>query len=176
MKIITMKALALHNFYGGIEIFAIKSGDSFFHLSFSRNRHDKAINFLQKLGYEIDTGGPLESAALIEYLSANHPTNDPVSFDSPFIRRGTPFQKKVWRLISRIPSGETRTYGQLARQLGNVRLSRAIGQACGANPLALIIPCHRVIGTGTLGGFAGGLDIKRRLLDMEQLPKAASRD
>ena len=82
--------------------------------------------------------------------------------------RATDFQKKVWQQIGRISYGSTRTYGDIARKLGNLRLARAVGQACHANPLALLVPCHRVIGAASLGGFAGGVAIKSRLLALER--------
>ena len=82
--------------------------------------------------------------------------------------RATDFQKKVWQQIGRISYGNTRTYGDIARSLGNFRLARAVGQACHANPLALLVPCHRVIGAISLGGFAGGVAIKGRLLSLER--------
>jgi methylated-DNA-[protein]-cysteine S-methyltransferase len=83
--------------------------------------------------------------------------------------RGTRFQKDVWEALLAIPYGETRSYGQLAKQLGNPRATRAVGAANGRNPLSIIVPCHRVIGsTGKLTGFAGGLDTKARLLDLEK--------
>jgi methylated-DNA-[protein]-cysteine S-methyltransferase len=81
---------------------------------------------------------------------------------------GTPFQRKVWETLRSIPYGETRSYGWVARQIGKPRASRAVGAACGANPIAIIVPCHRVVaGDGTLGGYTGGLAIKRRLLRLE---------
>ncbi len=83
--------------------------------------------------------------------------------------RGTRFQKDVWEALLTIPFGETRSYGQLAKQLGNPRASRAVGAANGRNPVSIIVPCHRVIGSsGKLTGFAGGLDVKARLLSLEQ--------
>jgi methylated-DNA-[protein]-cysteine S-methyltransferase len=82
--------------------------------------------------------------------------------------RGTQFQKQVWDALQRIPFGETRTYGQLARQLGDPNATRAVGAANGRNPIAIVVPCHRVIGsTGKLTGFAGGLDAKAYLLNLE---------
>ena len=82
--------------------------------------------------------------------------------------KGTPFQKKVWRAIATIPRGETRSYAWLARKVGNPKAYRAVAAACGANPLAPLIPCHRVIASdGSLGGFTGGLSKKRRLLMLE---------
>jgi methylated-DNA-[protein]-cysteine S-methyltransferase len=83
--------------------------------------------------------------------------------------RGTRFQKDVWEALLAIPFGETRSYGQLAKQLGNPRATRAVGAANGKNPVSIIVPCHRVIGSsGKLTGFAGGLNAKARLLSLEQ--------
>lgn len=82
---------------------------------------------------------------------------------------GTDFQLRVWRALRDIPYGTTISYGELARRIGNANGSRAVGLANGANPIAIIVPCHRVIGsTGKLTGFGGGLDIKQRLLDLER--------
>jgi methylated-DNA-[protein]-cysteine S-methyltransferase len=83
--------------------------------------------------------------------------------------RGTRFQKDVWEALLAIPFGETRSYGQLAKQLGNPRATRAVGAANGKNPVSIIVPCHRVIGSaGKLTGFAGGLDAKAQLLRLEK--------
>ena len=83
--------------------------------------------------------------------------------------RGTRFQKNVWDALLAIPFGETRSYGQLAKQLGNPKASRAVGAANGRNPLSIIVPCHRVIGSsGKLTGFAGGLETKAHLLSLEK--------
>lgn len=81
---------------------------------------------------------------------------------------GTPFQHRVWAALGEIPYGETRTYGQLAVGLGDPRVVRAVGAANGRNPLAIVVPCHRVVGAdGTLTGYAGGLDRKELLLALE---------
>jgi methylated-DNA-[protein]-cysteine S-methyltransferase len=81
---------------------------------------------------------------------------------------GTAFQRKVWNALRTIPFGETRSYGQIADQIGSRRAVRAVGAANGRNPLSIIVPCHRVIGAdGTLTGFAGGLEVKARLLALE---------
>ena len=81
---------------------------------------------------------------------------------------GTPFQLKVWEMLQAIPAGQTRSYGDLARQLGSPGASRAVGAANGQNPVAVLVPCHRVIAAdGTLGGYAGGLGLKERLLASE---------
>ncbi len=91
------------------------------------------------------------------------------SFSIPLDMRGTHFQRSVWEALLAIPFGETRTYGQLAQQVGNPQAARAVGAANGRNPISIIVPCHRVIGSsGKLTGFAGGLETKERLLDMEQ--------
>lgn len=82
---------------------------------------------------------------------------------------GTRFQKAVWKALRRIPQGEVRTYGEIARQIGSPRAARAVGAACARNRIALLIPCHRVIaGDETLGGYAWGLALKKRLLNLEQ--------
>ena len=82
--------------------------------------------------------------------------------------RGTDFQLQVWELLQSIPYGETRSYGQIASMLGRPSASRAVGHANGSNPVAIIVPCHRVIGAdGTLVGYGGGLDRKQALLDLE---------
>jgi methylated-DNA-[protein]-cysteine S-methyltransferase len=82
--------------------------------------------------------------------------------------QGTEFQQKVWRALCDIPNGETRSYQQLAVAVGDIKATQAVGAANGKNPIALIIPCHRVIGkNGSLTGYAGGLLLKRQLLDFE---------
>ena len=82
---------------------------------------------------------------------------------------GTPFQTRVWRELERIPYGETISYGQLAQRIGNPKASRAVGLANGSNPISIIVPCHRVIGSnGKLTGYGGGLPIKEKLLALER--------
>ncbi|MFE4533536.1 methylated-DNA--[protein]-cysteine S-methyltransferase [Streptomyces scopuliridis] len=89
-------------------------------------------------------------------------------FDLPLRLNGTPFQREVWGQLQRIPYGETRSYGELAEFLGKPGASRAVGLANGKNPVGIIVPCHRVIGsTGSLTGYGGGLDRKQRLLVFE---------
>jgi methylated-DNA-[protein]-cysteine S-methyltransferase len=89
-------------------------------------------------------------------------------FSIPLDMRGTPFQKSVWEALLAIPFGETRTYGGLAKRLGRPSAMRAVGNASGRNPLSIVVPCHRVIGSsGELTGFAGGLKAKARLLKLE---------
>ena len=94
------------------------------------------------------------------------------TFDLPLSLAGTPFQLEVWRLLRTIPYGHTMSYGELARQLGNRHLARAVGGAAHANPVAIIVPCHRLIGAdGSLTGFGGGLSMKQTLLDLEAKAK-----
>jgi methylated-DNA-[protein]-cysteine S-methyltransferase len=89
-------------------------------------------------------------------------------FDLELALRGTPFQLAVWEALQAIPYGETVSYGELARRLGRPAASRAVGLANGRNPVSIVVPCHRVIGSGgALTGYGGGLERKRRLLELE---------
>jgi methylated-DNA-[protein]-cysteine S-methyltransferase len=100
---------------------------------------------------------------LTEYFAAERTT-----FDLPLRAAGAPFQLRVWEALLRIPYGETASYGELARELGHPTAARAVGAANGRNPIAIVVPCHRVIGSnGSLTGYAGGLECKRALLDPE---------
>jgi methylated-DNA-[protein]-cysteine S-methyltransferase len=90
-------------------------------------------------------------------------------FDLPLRPAGTEFQRRVWDLLREIPFGRTASYGDLARRLGDRKLTRAVGSANGRNPISILIPCHRVVGVqGELTGYAGGLERKRALLELEQ--------
>lgn len=92
------------------------------------------------------------------------------AFDLPLALHGTPFQHDVWRALRAVPYGETTTYGDLARRAGYPGAARAVGAANARNPISIITPCHRVIGSsGTLTGYAGGLERKRVLLDLERV-------
>ena len=91
-------------------------------------------------------------------------------FDLPLDLRGTEFQRRMWAAVAGIPYGETRTYAEIALAIGKPKAVRAVGAANGANPLPLVVPCHRVVGSdGSLTGYGGGLDVKRKLLEMESL-------
>lgn len=104
------------------------------------------------------------SGQVIEYLKGKRK-----KFDIPIVLMGTDFQKEVWGALKKIPYSKTKTYGQLAKAIGRPKASRAVGAACGANPVSLVIPCHRVVGSnGDLTGFGGGLDWKKWLLEMEK--------
>ncbi|MGA2285756.1 MAG: methylated-DNA--[protein]-cysteine S-methyltransferase [Dehalococcoidia bacterium] len=83
------------------------------------------------------------------------------------LSQGTEFQRRVWRALLDIPRGETRTYKQVAEQIGRPGAARAVGQAVGANPMPVVVPCHRVVAQDGLGGFGGGLPLKKRLLRLE---------
>ncbi len=99
---------------------------------------------------------------------AEYFTHQRQRFDLPVAPRGTDFQKQVWQLLSQIPFGETLSYGALAQQLGQPTASRAVGAANGRNPVAIVVPCHRVIAaSGKLTGYAGGIERKQWLLDHE---------
>ena len=90
--------------------------------------------------------------------------------DFPIRMVGTPFQQRVWQALQQIPYGATRTYGAIATAIGNPRASRAVGMACNKNPLLLIVPCHRVIGSdGSMTGYAGGIERKIALLKIENI-------
>jgi methylated-DNA-[protein]-cysteine S-methyltransferase len=100
---------------------------------------------------------------LTEYFAGQR-----TSFDVPLVMDGAPFQCRVWRALQDIPYGETISYGELARRIGQPSAARAVGLANGCNPISVIVPCHRVIGAnGSLTGYGGGLERKRLLLDLE---------
>ena len=110
--------------------------------------------------------GPFKAVAiqLAEYFAGQRQV-----FDVPLKLEGTPFQQTIWQALARIPYGVTMTYAQLASQIGKPQACRAVGNANGRNPVSIIIPCHRVIGTnGRLTGYAGGLDNKQWLLELER--------
>lgn len=91
------------------------------------------------------------------------------NFDLPLAPKGTDFQKKVWKALTDIPYGETRTYGEIAAVVGNPKAARAVGMANNKNPIGIIVPCHRVVGAdGKLVGYAGGMEKKEWLLNLEQ--------
>lgn len=115
---------------------------------------------------------PFASAA--EQLAAYF-SGELTDFDLPLAPAGTRFQLRVWDALRTIPYGKTLSYGQLARQIGSPAASRAVGLANGRNPIALVVPCHRVIGAdGSLTGYGGGIDRKRFLLNLERASTAAA--
>ncbi|NTV74423.1 MAG: methylated-DNA--[protein]-cysteine S-methyltransferase [Holophaga sp.] len=130
--------------------------------------HEPRLRILERLAREGGlTDDPAAFAQVESQLDAYF-RRIRTTFDLPLAPRGTPFQLRVWKELLRIPHGGTRTYGDLARRLGDPLLTRAVGAANGANPISIIIPCHRVVGAdGSLTGYAGGLHHKRALLDHE---------
>ena len=116
------------------------------------------------LGRRDEESPVLKEAAtqLQEYFAGER-----TDFDLPMELDGTPFQRGVWAALSRIPYGETISYGELARRVGRPKGPRAVGQANGRNPIAIIVPCHRVLASNGIGGYGGGLPVKRALLALE---------
>lgn len=104
--------------------------------------------------------------AILDYLGKRTPL-PPIPVD---LRRGSPFQRQVWQALHKVPFGETRSYLQVAASIGKPSAARAVGQACGRNPIPVIIPCHRVLASnGKLGGFSSGLQVKQKLLELERM-------
>lgn len=131
--------------------------------------HEPRLKLMQRLECRLADLVPKEQhvdalrAALAGYFSGQVRI-----FDLPLEVGGTPFQRRVWSLLPLIPYGQRWTYGRLAEALGDVRLARAVGAANGANPVSILLPCHRVIGQGgQLTGYAGGLPRKAALLELE---------
>lgn len=114
-------------------------------------------------------GGRNEVHELVEREMSEYFAGTLREFTVPLTPVGTDFQKRVWSLLLEIPYGETRTYGEIAQQIGDPNTVRAVGMANGANRLAILIPCHRIIGAdGSLTGYGGGVWRKQRLLEIEQ--------
>jgi len=116
-------------------------------------------------GWSLDQGA---FSTAVEQLGAYF-AGELVDFDMELDLRGTEFQRRVWQALLTIPYGETRSYGEIAEQIGAPGAARAVGLANGHNPIAIVVPCHRVIGaSGSLTGYGGGLDRKRTLLELEK--------
>lgn len=130
-----------------------------------RERNDKRTKRFFKAEYIEDTSDIINETIreLNEYFAGERR-----NFNLPLLFAGTSFQQRVWNALLTIPYGETRSYKQIARIVGNEKGVRAVAQAIGANPMSIIVPCHRVIGSDkALTGFAGGLEAKRYLLNLE---------
>ena len=128
----------------------------------------RTVNFVDKPFLDVaeSTYNALTMKQLEEYFAGTRTV-----FELPFDLEGTPFQQRVWQELLKIPFGKTRSYMDVARALGDVKAIRAVGTANGSNRIAIIIPCHRVIGSdGSLTGYAGGLFRKKWLLDFEIPP------
>ncbi len=134
---------------------------------------DEEARFLERL--ERDSGSvphedPAATRAAVEELRAYF-AGDRFEFEMPLAPKGTPFQQRVWLALREIPYGKTTSYGAIAKQIGRPTGSRAVGMANGRNPISIVVPCHRVIGsTGALTGYGGGLYRKEWLLAMESRP------
>lgn len=126
-----------------------------------------SVRLVREVMPEKDDASPLLGQAadqLREYFAGQRKT-----FDLPLAPQGTAFQKAVWKALLEIPYGQTCTYGDIARRIGNPRAARAVGMANHCNPLMIVVPCHRVVGSGgALTGYACGLDIKKFLLELEK--------
>ncbi len=141
-------------------VVAANDGGAICHVLFESNRHDAA----GRQHWRRDRDALAQARAqLLAFLAGER--ND---FDLPLAAVGTPFQMKVWEALSTIPFAQTRSYADIARQVGSPAAVRAVGSANGRNPLPIVVPCHRVIGSnGRLSGFGGGLPAKQFLLQLE---------
>jgi methylated-DNA-[protein]-cysteine S-methyltransferase len=141
-------------------LLAVSDGQSLTHLDMQEGRRPLAVSRTWRA--EAAAFGSLRDQ-LEEYFSG-----DRRGFDLPLAPAGNPFELRVWAALVQVPYGETASYGEIARRIGAPGAARAVGLANGRNPIAVIIPCHRVIGAnGSLTGYGGGLDRKRLLLDLE---------
>jgi methylated-DNA-[protein]-cysteine S-methyltransferase len=128
----------------------------------------RSVNFVEKRVYETDENEHVQLVIkqLTEYFAGKRKV-----FDMPFDLEGTPFQQRVWQALLTVPFGKTRSYMDIAKAVGDTKAIRAVGTANGSNKIAIIIPCHRIIGSdGSLTGYAGGLHRKKWLLDFEIPP------
>lgn len=144
-------------------------GEALCGLYFTPHTHAPEITTLGPQ-LKVDRDAFLRRAAneLGEYFAGER-----TGFDIPTATAGDAFSTAVWRLLREIPYGSTRTYGDIAVELGNRNLAQRVGQCVGHNPVSIVVPCHRVVGaSGELTGFAGGLDRKRYLLSLEEPPAA----
>lgn len=168
-------------YYGWIEApigrrIAVAAGEAIVRIATELDEPGLRADLAHRFGAEAeaDAGHPLVRRALAqlrEYFAGLRR-----QFDLPLAPVGSAFQVRVWQALCAIPYGETRSYGELARAIGSPRAARAVGAANGANPIAIVIPCHRVIQSdGGLGGYGGGRELKQFLLDLERGVIAARR-
>jgi methylated-DNA-[protein]-cysteine S-methyltransferase len=142
------------------ELLLVGDGDSLHLLHMQRGRRPIAPDPGWRRASEPFTG---VRAQLSEFFAGER-----TAFEVPLALHGSPFELRVWGALQQIPYGATTSYGELARRIGHPEAARAVGLANGRNPVAVIVPCHRVIGAdGTLTGYGGGLERKRLLLDLE---------
>ena len=154
-----MKYRVLETPIGGLLLARDAAGLRLIHFQNGRHLERPAPEWEQRDDAFDDVG-----TQLMEYFDGRRR-----QFDLPLAPNGTPFQQRVWKALLDIPYGETISYGELAARIGRRSASRAVGLANGSNPLPIVIPCHRVIGSnGKLTGYGGGLAIKERLLALER--------
>ena len=135
----------------------------------TEERTEKRLNRWKRHGIRLERGDG-HNAALMRELEAYF-AGKLRQFTVPLDLRGTAFQLRVWEILCEIPYGETRSYREVAQALGKPKAARAVGQAVGSNPISIIVPCHRVIGSdGGLTGYGGGLHRKTALLNLESAP------
>ena len=147
----------------------IASSSGLLRIIYKLSNEDSMENYLAQSPHTKATKAPSEFKELIKQF-LNYFKGNLKNFDFPLdLRLGTPFQQKVWKKLTTIPYGKTRSYKWIASAINNPQASRAVGNANGRNPLAILIPCHRIIReNGELGGYTGGISIKRFLLNLEQ--------
>jgi methylated-DNA-[protein]-cysteine S-methyltransferase len=142
----------------------VSDGDHLTGVFFSEHRHAP-----ERSGTQVDLQEAPEVLRRAVQQLGEYFEGRRTDFDLPLGASGTPFQQRVWDLLRQIPYGRTRSYGQLAAELGQPGASRAVGLANGRNPLSIVVPCHRVVGAdGSLTGYGGGAERKRHLLDLER--------
>ncbi|MDP9412404.1 MAG: methylated-DNA--[protein]-cysteine S-methyltransferase [Actinomycetota bacterium] len=153
--------------------FAVDEDGALLWLQFTEGDYGRTVDEeLAREGFEVRRD-PSKTARAREELS-QYSAGERRTFGLPLALRGSDWQKAVWEALMRIPFGETRSYGEIAAMVGRPGAARAVGRANSTNRLALVVPCHRVIGAnGTLTGFAGGLHLKTRLLEHERRVLAA---
>jgi len=158
--------------YGKFTIYCIIGPEeNIVQLSFAPEKHQHSQQLLQSLHHKVSIRTLLQKEFYFDPIFADYFSGRLRKFqltnESPLVAAGTAFQKNIWHHIGEIPYGSCITYQKLAELAGSPRGPRAAAKACGANPLALIIPCHRVVAVNGPGGFAGGVAVKKALLSLE---------
>jgi methylated-DNA-[protein]-cysteine S-methyltransferase len=154
------------------DLLVVAEGDGLTGIYFPAHWHPPAAD---AIGVEVDSRTDTLFARLAEQLT-EYLDGRRSSFDLPTAATADSFDEAVWAMLREIPYGATTTYGELAERLGDRNLARRVGYAVGHNPLSILVPCHRVVGSdGSLTGYAGGLERKRFLLELEGAPVVAQR-
>jgi len=144
------------------------NGKKVFAVSLDPNEFELHENRISKLGFDIEIGSKKDTMyrELISYFKTGIIENL-----KPVYLWGTDFQRKIWSEIYKLKQGETITYRELAERIGCPKSARAAGNACGANPIPLIVPCHRIVASDGIGGFGGAPQLKRELLNLERITR-----